>query len=121
MSMTVSERFEERQKAQAQKARLLLSDFAERAAQLLQELAELSENDRIRLSAVNSILDRAGVVAPSETQAPVSPEEHQLVRGEAEETLKRIEANLEAQRNRKNLSIEAIVLHEGEVEPEPVR
>lgn len=114
MSTPAVETFAEKQRAQAEAARLRLSNFADRAAQILEELAEYSENDRIRLSAADSILNRAGVVAPTEVRVTASPEEHQLVRGEAEETLKRIQENMQAQKDRKALSIEAIVLHEGD-------
>lgn len=117
MSSPATQTFEEKQKAQAEAARLRLSNFADRAAQILEELAEYSENDRIRLSAADSILNRAGVVAPTELHVRANPEEHQLVRGEAEETLKRIEENMRAQAERpKAISMEAIIVHEGEPE-----
>lgn len=117
-AVALSQSVEEVQKLHGDKARLMMSGFAERAAAILQELAEYSENDRIRLSAANSILDRAGVQAPQEHKVTVSPEEHQLVRAEAEETLERIGRNVAKQQERKAISLEAIVLHEG-VDDEP--
>lgn len=102
-------------KAQSERARRTLGDFTQRAVQILQELAEFAENDRIRLAAVNSILDRAGVNAPQEIKVTATQEEHALVKADAEETLARLQRNLE-QRARPAISpsLEALVVHESE-------
>lgn len=96
-----------------------LTKFADRAAQILQELAEFGDNDRIRLSAVNSILDRAGVVAPQQIQVTATQEQHALIRSEAEETLERLRKNVaHAQIEPKHHAIEAVIVHEGVEESE---
>jgi hypothetical protein len=100
MSTTTASKVEEAHRLAIDRTRGLLSTYAERAAQILQELAEYGDNERIRLSAVNSILDRVGVVAPMEVKVTASPEEHQLIRGEAEQVLERIKANAEKQAER---------------------
>ena len=113
------EKVEEKQRAQAMHARGMLSDWSKRAVEILQELAEYGENERTRLSAANSILDRAGVVAPTEVKISASPEEHALVRADAEETLAKLARNQAARELPKPaLSLEAIVVHEGELEDE---
>ena len=110
-----------RQEAELMSARVRgsLSKFADRAAQILQELAEFGDNDRIRLSAVNSILDRAGVVAPQQIQVTATSEQHALIRAEAEETLNRLRKNVEhATIEPKHHAIEAVIVHEGIAEEE---
>jgi hypothetical protein len=103
----------------AQHTRGMLAKFAERAAQILEELAEHSDNDRVRLSAVNSILDRAGVVAPTQIQVAPSSEQHALLRAEAEETIARLQRNMkQAAIPPGQRSIEAIIVHEGVDEEE---
>jgi hypothetical protein len=108
---------EETTRAKADAARGMLSDYANRAVQILQELAEYGDNDRIRLSAANSILDRAGVQAPQQIELSAAPEEHQLARDEAVEIMQRIKENAQpASLPKPPLSIEAVVVHEGDVE-----
>lgn len=102
-------------KGQAEKARKTLGDFTQRAVQILQELAEFAENDRIRLAAVNSILDRAGVNAPQEIKVTATQEEHALVRAEAEETLAKLERNLATRAiSTPKPSLEAVIVHEAD-------
>ena len=103
-------------KANADHARTMLSGFTDRAVQILQELAELGDTDRIRLSAVNSILDRAGVITPTEIKVSASKEEHDLVKHEVYEVMERIQANVTHKAAPK--SLEAIMIHEGDEEPE---
>lgn len=93
----------------------MLNGYAQRAVEILQELAEYAENDRIRLSAVNSILDRAGVVAPQEIKVTASQEEHQIIKSEAEQVMARIQANAEqAAKRKKERDLEVLMIHEGE-------
>lgn len=102
-------------RAQADKSRKTLAGFTDRAVQILQELAEFAENDRIRLAAVNSILDRAGVTAPTEIKVTATQEEHDLVKADAEETLARLQANIEYRAlATPKPSLEAVIIHEGE-------
>lgn len=114
MSTPLSASIEQQQKVIQDKAKSMLNGYAQRAVEILQELAEYAENDRIRLSAVNSILDRAGVVTPQEIKVTASQEEHALIKGEAEETMKRIAANAKAALERKPAHLEVIMLHESE-------
>ena len=94
-------------------AREMLSRFVPRAVEVLTELMELAENDRVRLSAANSLLDRAGVVTPQEITIREDPMEHQLVKEDAEAIMRRIAANAEQRAQRGPKSLEAIMVHEG--------
>ena len=115
MSLATSQ--EQQQKANIERTKAMLNGYAQRAVEILQELAEYADNDRIRLSAINSILDRAGVVTPQEIKVTASPEEHALIRTEAENTMARIEANMQAAAERKKQrDLATLMLHEGEDE-----
>ena len=92
--MSRVESYEAQIKETADQARHMLSGFTERAAQILMELAEVGDTDRIRLSAVNSLLDRTGVVAPVEVRISASQQEHDIIKAEALETMSKIQANL---------------------------
>lgn len=74
-------------------AREKLGRYVGRAVEILTELAETSENDRVRLSAADSILDRAGLGKSSTTQIAVNQGEHEAARKEAEDVVARIKAN----------------------------
>jgi hypothetical protein len=87
-------------------ARDKLSRYVERAVEILTELAETSENDRVRLSAADSILDRAGMSKAATTQVSVNVGEHEAARKDAEDVLARINAN-QAEQARKSAAIEA--------------
>lgn len=113
--MSLATSTEQQQKATIERTKAMLNGYAQRAVEILQELAEYAENDRIRLSAVNSILDRAGVVTPQEIKVTASPEEHAIIRTEAEQVMARIQANAEQAAKRKGeRDIETLMLHEGE-------
>lgn len=113
--MTLATSQENTQKATLDRTKQMLNSYAQRAVEILQELAEYAENDRIRLSAVNSILDRAGVVAPQEIKVTASQEEHAIIRDEAEQTMARIKANAEqAAKRKREHDVEVLMLHEGE-------
>lgn len=115
----LAQRQDEKNRALVDDARTMLTGFTHRAVEILQELAEFGENERTRLSAAAQILDRAGVVAPVELKVTATPEEHALIRGDAEETLARLERNrMQALKGQAPLSLEAIVVHEGEIDPE---
>lgn len=117
MSLAASK--EAQQKATLDRTKDMLTGYAQRAVEILQELAEYAENDRIRLSAVNSILDRAGVVAPQEIKVTASQEEHAIIRSEAEQTMARIQANAQAAAERKRVrDLDTLMLHEGDDEGE---
>lgn len=117
--MTLATSTEAQQKATIDRTRQMLNGYAQRAVEILQELAEYAENDRIRLSAVNSILDRAGVVTPQEIKVTASQEEHAIVRTEAEQVMARIQANAEeAAKRKKERDLDVLMLHEGDTEEE---
>lgn len=115
---TLQQSNDEQLRKKAELARGMLSNFTDRAVQILQELAEYAENDRVRLSAVNSILDRAGVVAPTEVHVTATQEEHDLVRREAEDVLIRMQRNVEQRAiTGPRPSLEALVVLEDEGDP----
>lgn len=74
-------------------AREKLSRFLPRAVEIITELAETSENDRVRLAAAESIADRAGLGKSATTQIQVSQTEHDVAELETAELLKGIRAN----------------------------
>lgn len=113
--MTLEANSEKNRKATLDRTKDMLNNYAQRAVEILQELAEYAENDRVRLSAVNSILDRAGVVTPQEIKVTATQEEHQIIRTEAEETMRRIQANVEQANKRKaERDLEVLMIHEGD-------
>lgn len=82
--------------ANIQRAKDIFNRYAVRGAQILTELAETSENDRVRLAAAESILDRVGLGKSSTTQVVVNQGEHEAARNEAAELVARIEENQRA-------------------------
>ena len=74
-------------------ARDKLTKYLGRAVEIITELAETSENDRVRLAAAESIADRAGLGKSSTTQVNVSQSEHEAARREAEELVARLGDN----------------------------
>lgn len=101
-----------------ERAREKLSRYLDRAVEIITELAETSENDRVRLAAAESIADRAGLGKSSTTKVEVSDSEHEAARREAEDVMRRLQANQEAlSKGRTEVSLDALVVHEGETEP----
>lgn len=98
-------------------ARGMLSNYLGRAVEVLTEIMELGENDRVRLSAANSVLDRAGVTAPTEQVVTVTQEEKAVVRAEASDLIERIQANMAAREARTDglHGVESLMIHEGGV------
>lgn len=95
-------------------AREKLGRYVGRAVDILTELAETSENDRVRLSAADSILDRAGLGKSSTTQVQVNQGEHEAARREAEDVVARIRANKPAiDVAPVEIGLEALIVHEG--------
>lgn len=81
------------QEALVEAARMKLTRYLPRAVEIITELAETSENDRVRLAAAESIADRAGLGKSSSTQVTVSQSEHEAARREAEELVARLGDN----------------------------
>lgn len=79
--------------AHLEAAREKLDKYLGRAVEIITELAETSENDRVRLAAAESIADRAGLGKSSTTQVNVSQSEHEAARREAEELVARLGDN----------------------------
>jgi hypothetical protein len=73
-------------------ARSKLTRYLPRAVEILTELAETSENDRVRLAAAESIADRAGLGKSQTTQVNVSASEHEAARRDAEDLAMRMQA-----------------------------
>lgn len=94
-------------------ARTKLIDFLPRAVEILTELAETSENDRVRLAAAESVADRAGLGKSNTTQITVSQTEHDVAEIETAELLKRIEAN-RAQIEGPKPELSTLIVLEGE-------
>jgi len=75
-------------------AREKLTRYVGRAVEILDELAEGAENERVRLAAADSILDRAGVGKSSTTQVTVGTDaEHEAARRDAEDAVAAIQRN----------------------------
>ena len=96
-------------------ARDKLSRFLPRAVEIITELAEFSENDRVRLAAAESIADRAGLGKSSTTNVQVNQGEHEAARNDANELLARIQEN-QAAINAGSIEIplDVLIVHEGE-------
>lgn len=94
-----------------------LSKFLPRALDIVTELAETAENERVRLAAAESILDRAGLGKSSTTQVTVSQAEHDIATNEANELVaklsrqKAIEAGKDVPEIR---DPEVLFVHEGD-------
>lgn len=98
-----------------EQAREKLTKYLGRAVEIITELAETSENDRVRLAAAESIADRAGLGKSSTTQVNVSQSEHEAARREAEELVARMEQNKSITPGQSpNPSLDALMVHEGE-------
>jgi hypothetical protein len=97
-------------------AREKLSRYVGRAVEILTELAETSENDRVRLAAADSILDRSGVGKSSTQQVEVSNgAEHEAARREAEDIMRQLERNkAHAHQGPQIRDLETLVVHEAD-------
>ena len=104
------------QEANVANARDLLNRYLNRAVQIITELAETSENDRVRLAAAESIADRAGLGKSSTTQVQVNQGEHEAARNEAAELVARIEENQRAIAEGGVIKpdLDVLIVHEGE-------
>lgn len=93
-----------------------LARFMPRALDILTELAETAENERVRLSAAESILDRAGLGKSSTTQVTVSQAEHDIATNEATELVAKLSKQkaIETGSPQVKPSIEALVVLEGD-------
>lgn len=102
------------QEALIQAAREKLSRYLPRAVEIITELAETSENDRVRLAAAESIADRAGLGKSSTTQVNVSASEHEAARKDAEDVIARLKQNKGIQAPKVEPSIDTLIVLEGE-------
>lgn len=92
-----------------------LSRFLPRAVEIITELAEFSENDRVRLAAAESIADRAGLGKSSTTHVAVNQGEHEAARNEAAELVERIAENQRAiAEGSVVVPLDVLIVHEGE-------
>lgn len=98
-------------------AREKLIKYLPRAIEIITELAEESENDRVRLAAAESIADRAGLGKSSTTQVQVSQAEHDIAQQEVAKLLEGIDANQAALSvGTHTVPLDVLVVHEGEIE-----
>ena len=99
-------------------AREQLTKYLPRAVQIITELAETSENDRVRLAAAESIADRAGLGKSSTTQVTVQAGEHEALDLEAREMVAALDRNrASVSEGKLNVSLDALVVLEGETAP----
>lgn len=104
------------QEAALEQARNKLSRYLPRAVEIMTELAETSENDRVRLAAAEAIADRAGLGKTSTQHVQVNQGEHEAARNEAAELVARIEDNQRAIAQGKVIEpdVETLIVHEGD-------
>lgn len=98
-------------------ARSKLTAYLGRAVEIITELAETSENDRVRLAAAESIADRAGLGKSSTTQVQVSQAEHDIANQEITKLLEGIDANQRAiEVGGHDVPLDVLIVHEGDSE-----
>ena len=108
------------QKAQAAHEAVLLSAreklarYLPRAVEIITELAETSENDRVRLAAAESIADRAGLGKSSTTQVNVSASEHEAARRDAEDVIARLKKNKSLDTPAVSPDLDTLIVLEGD-------
>lgn len=95
-------------------AREKLARYLPRAVEIITELAETSENDRVRLAAAESIADRAGLGKSSTTQVNVSASEHEAARKDAEDVIARLKQNKGIEAPKVDPSLDALIVLEGD-------
>lgn len=100
-------------------ARERLVAFVPDAVELLLALAMTAENEQVQLKALEQVLDRGGLSRQVALNVSVDERERQQVRNEAEDVLARLERNRTALPG-PTVSIEALVVHEGDGEELPV-
>lgn len=101
--------------AMLEKARDKMARYAVRAIEIITELAETSENDRVRLSAAESIADRAGLGKQTTTTVTVNNAEHEAARLEAEEIVARLADNKAGPKVVVAPDLDTLVVLEGEI------
>ena len=100
-------------------ARERLAAFLPDAVALVIDLAMTAENESVQLKALETIMDRGGLLKPVHVDITVDDRERARVRDEANDVIARLERNKGAIQA-PALSLEAIVLHEGDVEDLPI-
>jgi hypothetical protein len=100
-------------------ARERLAAFLPDAVSLIIDLAMTAENEAVQLKALETIMDRGGLLKPIHVDITVDDRERSLVRDKANDLVARLERNRSAIQA-PVLSLEAIVLHEGDVEELPI-
>lgn len=102
------------QEANIEAARDKLNRYAGRAVEIMTELAETSENDRVRLAAAESIADRAGLGKSSTQQVVVNTAEHEAARREAAELVARMQQNKGLPTTTVHPDLDTLVVLEGD-------
>lgn len=110
----VAARISDQQEAVVQAARDKLNRYLGRAVEIITELAETSENDRVRLAAAESIADRAGLGKSSTTQVNVSASQHEAARKDAEDVIARLKQNKSVAAPVVEPDLDALIVLEGE-------
>lgn len=107
-------KIENHQEAVVLAAREKLNRYLGRAVEIITELAETSENDRVRLAAAESIADRAGLGKSSTTQVNVSASEHEAARKDAEEVVAQLRRNKAIEGKVVDPDVDTLIVLEGE-------
>jgi predicted sugar kinase len=98
-----------------EQAREKLSRYVNRAVEILEELAEGAENERVRLAAADSILDRAGVGKSTNTQVTVgSAAEHEAANREAADVVAALARNKAHTSPVQGVPLDTLIVLEGE-------
>lgn len=97
-------------------ARERLSRYVNRSVEILTELAETAENERVRLAAVESILDRSGLGKVTTTQVEVHNQaEHEAAARAAEEVVAALNKNKNGVKTGPQVKdLDVLIVHEGE-------
>lgn len=104
----------QREKA-VEAAREKLSRYVGRAVEILEELAEGAENERVRLAAADSILDRAGLGKATSTQVTVeSSAEHEAANREAADVVAALKKNKDHTSAVAGVPIDTLIVLEGD-------
>lgn len=108
---------------QRDRIREKLLRYTDRATQIIIELAELGENERVRLAAAQDLLDRAGIGKTQDTNITVSVAEHEIATREAEELVAKLNTQKQAEAQRalpKAPDVETLFVHESDTDELPV-
>lgn len=94
-----------------------LADALPMAVQVLKELATMGDKDSVRLAAAESIMERGGLPKKTEVVHTVDQSEHDRATDDARALVEGIERN-KAALAAPDISLEAVIVHEGDTPDE---